>query len=394
MNVHQGDTELSRIRVDHVGGLPRPAWLRDVQARFEEGTVGAEQLEAEQRRAVGAVIAKQEELKLPIVTDGEFTRHNFQESFGGAVAGFDATPARYARRVEPEPAEAARTPDSDAVPTVRAPSGMSEPGPAIVHRRPVIERLRLTRNLILEEYQRTASLAATPVKVTLTGPDRISQRFAYESSRRVYRDVDEFLQDVVAIERQMIAEVLAAGCRYVQIDEPGYTAYVDGPSLEMMRARGEDPDQNLARSIGADNALTHGFDGVTFAIHICRGGGGGRGGRWFHREGSYDAIAERLYSQLDFDRFLLEYDSDAAGGFDSLRYMPKGKMAVLGLVSNHGDVETKDYLKRRLEEASEYVSLEHAALCPRCGFGGATDESKVWQKLGVLREVATEVWGA
>ncbi len=393
MNAHHGDTELNRIRVDHVGGLPRPVWLREIQARFEDGTVSAEELEAEQRRAVGAVIAKQEELKLPIVTDGEFTRHNFQESFGGAVAGFDATPARYARRTESEPTQAARTPDSDAVPTLRAPSGMGEPGPAIVHRRPVVERLRLTRNLILEEYQRAASLAATPVKVTLTGPDRISQRFAYESSRSVYRDMDEFLQDVVAIERQMIAEVVAAGCRYVQIDEPGYTAYVDGTSLEMMRARGEDPDQNLARSIAADNALTHDFDGVTFAIHICRGGGGGRGGTWFHREGSYDAIAERLYSQLEFDRFLLEYDSDAAGGFDSLRYMPKGKMAVLGLVSNHGDVETKDYLKRRLEEASVYVSLEHAALCPRCGFGGAPDEKTVWQKLGVLREVASEAWG-
>jgi 5-methyltetrahydropteroyltriglutamate--homocysteine methyltransferase len=394
MNVDKRDTELNRIRVDHVGGLPRPAWLRDVQARYEEGNVSAEELEAAQRQAVGAVIGKQEELGLPILTDGEFTRHNFQESFGGAVTGFDAPPARYARRPASAPApQAARTTDSDAVPTVRAPSGMSEPGPAIVHRRPVVERLRLTRNVILEEYQRAASLAVTPVKVTLTGPDRISQRFAYESSRSAYRDMDEFLQDVVSIERQMIADVVAAGCRYVQIDEPGYTAYVDGPSLDTMRARGEDPDQNLARSIAADNALTHDFHGVTFGIHICRGGGGGRGGTWFHREGAYDAIAERLYSQLDFDRFLLEYDSDAAGGFDSLRYMPNGKMAVLGLVSNHGDVETKDYLERRLDEASAYVSLEHAALCPRCGFGGAPDEVKVWRKLGVLQEVATETWG-
>ncbi|MBV9578176.1 MAG: cobalamin-independent methionine synthase II family protein [Chloroflexi bacterium] len=391
MSTHQRDTKLDHIRVDHVGGLPRPAWLRDIQARFDDGGVSAEELEAEQRRAVGAVIARQEELGLPIVTDGEFTRHNFQESFGGAVTGFDATPARYARRIETGQAQ---TPDGDAVPTVRAPSGMNEPGPAILHRRPVVERLRLTRNLILEEYQRATSLSATPVKVTLTGPDRISQRFAYESSRSVYRDMDEFLQDVVAIERQMIAEVVAAGCRYVQIDEPGYTAYVDGPSLETMRARGEDPDQNLARSIAADNALTHDFEGVTFGIHICRGGGGGRGGTWFHREGSYDAIAERLYSQLDFDRFLLEYDSDAAGGFDSLRYMPKGKSAVLGLVSNHGDVETTDYLKRRLEEASAYVSLEYAAVCPRCGFGGARDEQKVWQKFEILQEVAAEVWGA
>jgi 5-methyltetrahydropteroyltriglutamate--homocysteine methyltransferase len=269
---------------------------------------------------------------------------------------------------------------------------MSEPGPAIVHRRPVVERLRLTRNLLLDEYQRAASMASTPVKVTLTGPDRISQRFAYEDSRRIYAGMDEFLADVVAIERQMIAELVAAGCRYIQIDEPGYTAYVDGPSLEVMRARGEDPDQNLARSIKADNALSSGFDGVTFAIHICRGAGGGRGGTWFHREGTYDAIAERLYSQLEFDRFLLEYDSDAVGGFESLRFMPAGKMAVLGLVSNHGDVETKDYLKRRLEQASAYMNLDRVALCPRCGFSGAQDEETVWRKLALIREVADEVW--
>src|SRR5262249_42623080 len=153
--------------------------------------------------------------------------------------------------------------------------------PAILHRRPVVERLRLTRNLILEEYRRAASLSATPVKVTLTRPHRISQRFAYANSRSVYTDIDEVLHDRVAAERQMTAGGVAAGCRYGQIDEPGYTAYVDGPSLETMRARGEDPDQNLARSIAADNALTRDFDGVTFAIHICRGGGGGRGGTWF-----------------------------------------------------------------------------------------------------------------
>jgi 5-methyltetrahydropteroyltriglutamate--homocysteine methyltransferase len=392
MNAQQSGASLKRIRVDHVGSLPRPAWLREIQARYEEGKVSAEELEAEQRRAIGAVLAKQQEIGLPVVTDGEFTRHNFQESFGGAVSGFDAPPARYAQPALQEPVVAAPAAGGEALPTVRAPSGMSEPGPAIVHRRPVVERLRLARNIILEEYQRAASICRTPVKVTLTGPDRISQRFAYEDSSDVYRDMDEFLADVVAIERQMIAETVAAGCRYILIDEPGYTAYVDGPSLEMMRARGEDPDQNLTRSIAADNALTRGFDGVTFAIHICRGAGGGRGGTWFHREGSYDAIAERLYSGLEYDRFLLEYDSDAAGGFESLRYMPAGKLAVLGLVSNHGDVETKDYLKRRLDEASAFVNLDHAALCPRCGFAGARDEEKVWGKLALIREVAAEVW--
>jgi 5-methyltetrahydropteroyltriglutamate--homocysteine methyltransferase len=229
--------------------------------------------------------------------------------------------------------------------------------------------------------------------VTLTGPDRISQRFEYENSRDVYADMDEFLVDVVAIQRQMIAEVAAAGCRYVQFDEPGYTAYVDPPLLERMRARGEDPMTNLERSIKAENAIMEGFPDVTFGVHVCRGGSGGRGGQGWHREGSYDAIAERLFTGLNCDRFLLEYDSEQAGSFDALRFMPKGKMAVLGLVSNHGEVETADYLKRRLDEASKYISLDQVGVCPRCGLGGSPTEEVQWGKLSVIQEVAHDVWG-
>ncbi|MBO0887174.1 MAG: hypothetical protein J2O38_07220, partial [Acidimicrobiales bacterium] len=114
---------------------------------------------------------------------------------------------------------------------------------------------------------------------------------------------------------------------------------------------------------------------------------------WFHREGHYDAIAERLFDGLRADRFLLEYDSEAAGSFESLKYLPKGRVAVLGLVSNHGEVETSEYLKRRLDEASRFLSLDQLALCPRCGFAGSRDQESVWAKLSVLRATADEVWG-
>jgi 5-methyltetrahydropteroyltriglutamate--homocysteine methyltransferase len=204
--------------------------------------------------------------------------------------------------------------------------------------------------------------------------------------------MDAFLADVVDIERRMIVEVVAAGCRYIQIDEPGYTAYVDPPLVERMHARGEDPDHNLQRSIQADNALIAGFPDVTFAVHICRGNGGGRGGPGWHREGSYDAIAERLFTQLDFDRFLLEYDSEAAGSLAPLRFVPEGKLAVLGLVSNHGEVETLEYLRQRLDEASRYLPLEQLAVCPRCGFGSALTEEQQWRKLEVVQRVADDVW--
>lgn len=390
-----GPIDLDLLRADHVGGLPKPRWLRQRQAKFQRGEISAAELEDDHRAAVAALVRRQEDIGLGILTDGEIARRNFQESFGGAVTGYDALPYEYPLTV-PAAAPAGgrkKTGNPDAVPTVRAPSGMASNGPPVLHRRPAAERLRLTRNVILEEYLRASAVASTPVKVTLIGPDRIAQRFAAESSRAVYPDMDAFVADVVAIERQMIATVVEAGCRYVQIDEPGYTAYVDRVSLDLMRDRGEDPDRNLARGIAADNALIAGFPGVTFAVHVCRGGGGGRGGDWIHREGSYDAIAERLYGELGFGRFLLEYDSDAAGTFDSLRYLPAGKIAVLGLVSNHGEVETRDYLRRRLDEAARHIPIERVALCPRCGFGASNAaEDVVWRKLALIRDVAGETW--
>lgn len=382
-------TDLRTIRADHVGGLPRPWWLRERQAAFERGSLTAEGLEDAHREAVEALLRRQEEVGLPILTDGEITRRNFQESFGGAVSGFDALAYAYERDPVPPAQAVGDAVAGDAVPTRRAPSGMAENGPPILHRRPARARLHLERNVILEEHERASRLTAAPVKVTLIGPDRISQRFAHEASAGTYPDMDAFVADVVAIEREMIRQVVEAGCRYVQIDEPGYTAYVDPPSIEQMRRRGEDPEASLARGIAADNAVIAGFPGVTFGVHICRGGGGGRGGTWFHREGTYDSIAERLYGQLAFDRFLLEYDSDVVGGFESLRYLPKPKIAVLGLLSNHGPVETRDDLARRLEEATACLPAEQVALCPRCGFGGGgIAEEAVWEKLSLLVEVA------
>src|SRR5581483_9818932 len=151
------------------------------------------------------------------------------------------------------------------------------------------------------------------------------------------------------------AALVEAGCRYVHIDAPGYTAYVDEPTKAQMRARGEDPMQNFARSLKADAAVIAGFPGVTFGIHLCRGN---QRSMW-HREGTYDAIAERLFNELPFDRFLLEYDSPRAGSFEPLRFMPKGKIAVLGLVSTKvPQMETVDGLKRRIDEATKFIPLD------------------------------------
>ena len=238
--------------------------------------------------------------------------------------------------------------------------------------------------------------------MTVLSADRISQRFAYERSTAVYRDMDAFLADVVAINRQIIGSLVDAGCRYIQVDAPGYTAYVDQVSLDRMRSRGEDPDANLERSIRADNAMIEGFDTVTFGIHVCRGNPRtvdpktGKVLPQWHREGHYDGIAERLFNGLRHDRLLLEYDSERAGSFAPLRFVPKDKVAVLGLVTTKvADVEPLDELRRRIDEATAHLPLEQLALSPQCGFGkGVTiSQDDQWRKFERIVETARLVWG-
>jgi 5-methyltetrahydropteroyltriglutamate--homocysteine methyltransferase len=238
-------------------------------------------------------------------------------------------------------------------------------------------------------------VAQKPAKVTLIGPDRIAQRFDWQNSKNVYGTIDEFMADVVKVEREMIAGLVEAGCRYVQIDAPGYTAYVDPPSLEAMRARGEDPAENFSRSLKADNELLDGFNDVTFGIHLCRGN---QRSMW-HREGTYEDIAERLLNGLKHDRFLFEYDSPRAGGFEPLRFLPKGKLVVLGLVSTKvPELERVDDLKRRIDEATQYVALEQLAISPQCGFssdvvGNLISAEDQKRKLEIVVETSRQVWG-
>jgi 5-methyltetrahydropteroyltriglutamate--homocysteine methyltransferase len=232
------------------------------------------------------------------------------------------------------------------------------------------------------------------VKVSLIGPDRIAQRFDHANSKGIYKDLEAFVDDVVAIQRTMIRQLVDAGCRYVHIDAPGYTAYVDEPSLAAMRARGEDPAENFSRSLKADARVIEGFPGVTFAIHLCRGN---QRSMW-HREGSYDAIAERLFNELPHQRFLLEYDSPRAGGFAPLRFVPKDRIVVLGLVSTKvPELESLDELQRRIDEAAKYIPLERLAVSPQCGFGSDVvgnliSEEDQRRKLQRVVEVANKVW--
>jgi 5-methyltetrahydropteroyltriglutamate--homocysteine methyltransferase len=378
---------LKTIRTDIVGSLLRPAFLKEARVRCDEGNIDAHELRARENEAVRGAVRLQEAAGLDVVSDGEMRRLNFQDSFGASVEGYDAQPSTlkaYERRVDGSaPLQRWEIPK------------IQEAGTAVSHRRPAKARLRLARNVPLEEYRFVSGLAKQPAKVSLIGPDRISQRFDYQSSTEVYRDMNDFLSDVVAIERAIVQSLVDAGCRYVHIDAPGFTAYVDPPSLAQMRARGEDPMQGFARSLEAEAGVIEGFPGVTFGIHLCRGN---QRSMW-HREGSYDAIAERLFSELPHDRFLLEYDSPRAGSFEPLRFVPKGRVVVLGLISTKvPELEKIDDLKRRIDDAGRYVPLDQLAISPQCGFasdvvGNLLSEDDQKRKLELVVETARQVWG-
>lgn len=378
-------TSLDRIRTDVVGSLLRPADWKQARLAFETAKMSAEEFARVEQNCVRRHLALQERIGLDVVTDGEVSRLNFQDSFGLAVSGYDAgreTMKTQEKRASNTSLTRWEIPD------------LAAPGTPVVHRRPTVSRLELVRNPPLEEYKRAAPLTRKPVKVSLIGPDRVMQRFDHAGSKAVYATVDAFVDDVVKVQRQMIQALVDAGCKYVHIDEPGYTAYVDQPSMDAMKKRGEDPMENFSRSLRANAKLIANFPGVTFGIHLCRGN---QRSTW-HREGTYDAIAERLFNELPHQRFLLEYDSPRAGSFAPLRFVPKDKVVVLGLVSTKvPELESVDTLVQRIDEASKYVPLERLAISPQCGFGSdvvgnliSEDDQK--RKLERVVEAARKAW--
>ena len=375
--------DLKTLRVDQVGSLLRPQTLKEAFARYGAGAIKEEELRKAQDDAIRDVIAKQEAHHLPVVVDGEFRRTSFMESFS-VVAGVE----EWQTGVKTYHQILARKDTNEA-------TSHKGQDPILLNRKRVTAKLQLLRNGLLDDFRFAQALTDRTVKVTLISADRITQCFDSENSKSIYSTIAEFLADVVAVERRMIAQLVEAGCRYVGIDGPGYTAYVDPDSLAAMRARGEEPTANMARSIKADNEIIAGLPGVTFGIHICRGN---RQSMW-HREGTYDAIAEKLFNSLDHQRLLLEYDTERAGSFEALRFVPKDKIAVLGLITTKvGRVGSVDELRRRIDEAARYLPLEQLAISPQCGFassigGNLLTEDEQFRKLDVMLETAAKIWG-
>jgi 5-methyltetrahydropteroyltriglutamate--homocysteine methyltransferase len=358
-------------RADQVGSLLRPADL--LEARHAHAP--PEQLHALEDRHIIAVLERQRALGIDVVTDGELRRSNFMSDLTDAVDGFDA---------------------GDAV----ARSWQGTGGKVASVAGVVVGKLAQRRSLTAGELPFLKSHAPAPYKVTLPSATQFPA-IAYKRgiTDRVYAHPNDLQWDVAEIIMKEMRLLAEAGVPYLQIDAPRYSYYIDPKWRAWLRSDlGVDPDAALDEAVRVDNAC---FDaarrsGVTVAIHLCRGN---NRSHWY-AEGGYDAIAEKLFGELRVDRFLLEYDDARSGGFEPLRFVPRDKQVVLGLVSTKVTaLESADALRRRIDEASRHVPLEHLALSPQCGFastmeGNLLTEADQWAKLELVVTTARAVWGS
>jgi 5-methyltetrahydropteroyltriglutamate--homocysteine methyltransferase len=323
------------------------------------------------------VLTKQKELGFEICTDGELRRRNFMSDFTDAVEGFDLDDA-VARNWN---------------------AGEMKVAPVSSVTGIVKKKLRPMRPLTGHELPFLKAKSPVDIKVTLPSATQFPAiSFKAGVTDKIYKDHSELLWGIVEIMKGELAKLSSDGVKYIQIDAPRYSYYMDPKWREWIRTEMKlDPDAALDEAIKADNACFKAArrPGVTLAIHLCRGN---NRSHWY-AEGGYDAIAEKMFGTLDVDRFLLEYDDERSGTFVPLRFIPSGKTVVLGLVSSKlPQMENPDVLVRRIEEASHYVPLENLALSPQCGFastaeGNLITEDRQWAKLKLVVDTARRVWG-
>lgn len=343
------------------------------RAAREQGRLSLEELRKAEDRAILDALQLQRQVGLDVFSDGEYRRSSWLSNLADAAEGFVED------RVMLE---------------WRGPGGRAEEA-AI---KAVGGKLRQTRRLTGHEVEFLKRHAPGPFKMTLPPPSvYIVSAYKPGLSDRYYPTRSDLLRDLVPIVRNEIQALCEDGVPYIQLDVPQYTLYIDQKMRERLRQSGLDPDKALAEAVAADNACLQGVrrEGATLAMHICRGN---NQSRWY-AEGGYDAIAEKLFGTIQVDAFLLEYDSERAGGFAPLRFIPAGKTVVLGLISTkEARLEPQAELLRRIEEASRYVPLENLALSPQCGFasvaaGNMLSMDDQRRKLELVVDTARKVWG-
>ena len=363
----------SVYRADHVGSFLRPAEV------LEARKSGAGDIREIEDRHILRVLKRQKEIGLDAFTDGEFRRTNFMSDFTDAVEGFDFGDA-VQRKWNEEKKEGAGA-------AVSSINGI------------VTSELKQRQPLTGRELPFMREHAPGPIKITLPSATQFPAiSFKYGITDKIYRDPYAMLEAVTAIMADDVRGLAASGISYLQIDAPRYSYYLDPKWTAWMEQELRvDPAQMLTASLKADNACFAAarHPGVTLAIHLCRGN---NRSHWY-AEGGYDAIAERFFHELAVDRFLLEYDDERSGNFEPLRLVPQGKTVVLGLVSSkRPELERKEDLLRRIDEAAKHLPLEQLAVSPQCGFastmeGNLLTEDQQWAKLQLVADVAREVWG-
>jgi 5-methyltetrahydropteroyltriglutamate--homocysteine methyltransferase len=360
------------FRADHVGSLLRPERLKQARARRASGEIGAEDLKQVEDKEIEAVIRRQEDVGLKAVTDGEFRRAFWQIDFLERLDGVESYEGeRKVRFQGPQP--------RPILLRVTGRLGAFSGHPMVDHFRFVKEHARVT------------------AKMTVPSPTALHFRYGREAvPPSIYPDLADFYRDLGETYRKAVRAFYDAGCRYLQLDEVNL-AYLCDPALrEQVRARGDDPDRlphTYARLINA--AIADRPADMVVTMHLCRGNFRST----FVASGGYEPVAEILFGEIGVDGYFMEYDTERAGGFEPLRFAPKGKTIVLGLVtSKSGEMEPKELLKRRIDEAAGYCDLDQLALSPQCGFasteeGNVLTEDAQWRKLATIVEVAHEVWG-
>jgi 5-methyltetrahydropteroyltriglutamate--homocysteine methyltransferase len=362
------------FHVEHIGSFVRPQRLLEAARKHKAGTLDAAGLRAVQDECVREIVAFQETLGLPSVTDGEFRRRSWSAGFIDAVDGFGLRDGSLGFRNESGVMGVAASPYAKAA-------------------------LRRRRRIVADDYRFLRSVVRRGVpKVTMAAPDVMHWFLGPKAFERgVYADREAFFADLVRIYRQEIAELAAEGCTYLQLDDTALPCNCDPSARKDVLARGEDPDELTERYARLFNeCIAEKPKDMTVAVHLCRGN---LKGAWM-AEGGYEPVAETLFHRLNADVYCLEYDTARAGDFSPLRHLPRGKTVILGLVSTKtAALESKDGLKRRIEEAARFAPLERLGLSPQCGFssgaggGQVVDEEATRRKLELILQVATEVWG-
>lgn len=354
------------FRAEHVGSLLRPAGLLDGRRCFARGEIDQVALTVAEDTAIEAAIGLQERVGLELATDGEFRRASYHGYFYGQLGdiSFEA------------PAGEAGSRGAQPVASIR--SRVAWKGP--IH---------------AADFAFLRARTKALPKITIPGPCALHFRGGDAAvTAHAYRDADQFWDDIVVAFRSELRALAAAGCSYVQIDETAFAKFGDADVQASLRVRGDEPDALIDKYIEITNRVLADVPGISVGMHLCRGN---RAGQW-HAEGSYEAVAEKLFNALAIKFFFLEYDSERAGDFAPLRFVPQDKSVVLGLVSTKLNfVEDKYALKRRLDEASRHVPLERLAVSPQCGFastelGNPISPEMQEAKLRLVVELAQETW--